>query len=127
MPITREESEKLWGENGPYSQAQLIFETRILDDRISRTFLIIEIQINPFTFELIRKNRTEFADDPLIQGILDKSEYRGQADGYVACAFQEEYYAKLLKRANDILGRCEKTIIKMHKFVLKELRIREMN
>ena len=42
----------MWGEDGPYSQVRLCEEARILDDCVSRVFLVVEAEINPFTFEL---------------------------------------------------------------------------
>jgi hypothetical protein len=39
MNLTIKQITELWGEDGPYSEARLIIEHRILDDSISRTFL----------------------------------------------------------------------------------------
>lgn len=47
MKLTKKDTDKLWGEEGPYSEARLIVETRILDDRVSRIFLVVEVSINP--------------------------------------------------------------------------------
>ena len=112
--------EKLWGE-GPYSEVNLIFQTRILDDSVSRIFLEVEVYLNPYTFELIKKYRKLFVNDQMIQDILDHSEYRGQSFGYVSCAYSKEYNKDLLEEANLHLKYAESTIIKMHKFVLKYL------
>ena len=120
--------DKLWGEEGPYSEAQLIIETRILDDRVSRIFIIVEMYINPFTFEMIHKNRKLFTSDPLIQQLLNHSEFRGQSFGYVSCAFEEEYTgSEVMKRAKQNLEYSKKTIIKMHKFVMSLLKERMIN
>lgn len=128
MKLTRKDIDKLWGEEGPYSEAQLIIETRILDDRVSRIFVLVEIHINPFTFEMIHKNREVFANDPLIQQLLDHSEFRGQAFGYVSCAFQEEYTdSEVMEKAKQNLEYCKKTIIKMHKFVMSLLKEKVIN
>jgi len=91
MKLGQKERDKLWGTDGPYSEVQLIVETRILDDYVSRIFVCVEVHINPFTFEMIKKNRKLFDDDPLIIEFLDHSEYRGQPFGYVTCAYQQEY------------------------------------
>lgn len=128
MKLTKKDTDKLWGEEGPYSEAQLIIETRILDDRVSRIFVLVEIHINPFTFEMIHKNRELFANDPLIQQLLDHSEFRGQAFGYVSCAFQEEYTdSEVMEKAKQNLEYCKKTIIKMHKFVMILLKEKSIN
>ncbi len=89
--LTRKQRDKLWGEEGPYSEAWLVTETRILDASVSRIFVSVEVHINPFTYEIIKKNREVFKDDLMIQELLDHSEFRGQSFGYVSCAFQAEY------------------------------------
>lgn len=123
MKLSRKNRDKLWGEDGPYSEAQLIVETRILDDRVSRIFVIVELHINPFTFELIEKNRKLFDTDPMVQDILDYSEFRGQPFGYVTCAFQREYTDEtVMIEARKRLVFVKQTIIKMHTFVLNTLK-----
>lgn len=122
MKLTQKQRDKLWGEDGPYSEACLIFESRILDDSISRIFVVVEVHVNPFTYETIKHNRDEFANDIHVQQLIDHSEFRGEPFGYVSCFFREEYNGKnILEDANIALGYAEKTVIKMHKFVLKLL------
>ena len=70
MKITKKQRDKLWGETGPYSQANLTIQTRILDDKISRVFLVIEADINPLTYEIVKQNRSKFKDDIMIQQLL---------------------------------------------------------
>jgi len=119
MKLTRQKQDKLWGETGPYSEAWLVIETRILDDSVSRIFISVEVHINPFTFELIEKNREQFADDHMIQQLLDNSEFRGQSYGYVTSAFLDEYTdEKVMKEAKKHLEFAKNTIIKMHRVVL---------
>lgn len=118
--LNKKEIDKLWGE-GPYSEVSLNIQTRILDDSVSRIFLEVEVCVNPYTFELVKKYRKLFTDDPMIQDILDHSDYRGQSFGYVSCSFSEEYKKDLLEEANLHLKYSESTVIKMHKFVLKYL------
>lgn len=120
--LTKRQCDQLWGETGPYSQAQLIFETRILDDKVTRTFLIVEVNINPFTFELIQKHRTAFKDDEQVLQLLDHADYQGQAYGYVSSVFQEEYNDEsVLLDAQRHLDYSRETIIRMHRFVLDYL------
>ena len=122
MKLSKRQRDKLWGETGPYSEAWLITETRILDDFVSRIFIIVEVHINPFTFEVILKNRDLFTNDNMLQQLLDRSEFRGQSYGYVSCAFQDEYRNEnVMKDAKKHLDYAEKTIIKMHRFVLHSL------
>ena len=122
MRLTRKQKDKLWGEEGPYSEAWLIVETRILDNSVSRIFVSVEVHINPFTYENIKQNRDQFADDPMIQQLLDHSEFRGQPHGYVSSAFQDEYKDEnVMLEAKEHLEFAKSTIIKMHKFVLEIL------
>lgn len=127
MKLSKKDIEKLWGQDGPYSEARLSIETRILDERVSRIFLIVEVSINPFTFETVRAHRKEFSDDIFIQDFLDHAEYRGLPDGYVACAYQEEYETQKLDEANEHLKECEHAIVRMHKYILMMLGKRIVN
>jgi len=69
MKLTKKQKDMLWGETGPYSQANLTKQVRILDDEISRVFLVVEVEINPTTFEIVEKHRSddEFKNDIKIQ------------------------------------------------------------
>ena len=55
MKLTKIQSDKLWGEDGPYSEVHLIIETRILDDKVTRKFIIVEQNINPLSFEILKR------------------------------------------------------------------------
>lgn len=124
MKLTDGQIDMLWGETGPYSEANLIKQVRVLDDSISRIFLEVEININPTTFKLVKKHRNdkEFKDDIIIQQLLDHADYRGQKFGYVSCAFLCEYRnRKTLKEAEKSLKYAQETIIKMHKFIIDKM------
>lgn len=128
MKLTKSQRDKLWGEDGPYSEAQIIIEERILDDFVTRIFVSVEVHINPFTLELIKKNRNLFTDDIMIQQLLNHSDFRGQSHGYVSCAFRNEYRNEdVMKEAKEHLKYARDTIIKMHKFVLRLIRSRSTN
>lgn len=119
MKLTQNQVNKLWGETGPYSQANLTIQTRILDDRISRVFLVVDVEINPLTYELVKKHRIRFTDDEKIQQLLDYAEYRGQHFGYVASAFEVEYKREdTMREAQERLKYATESLIKMHKFVI---------
>ncbi len=114
----------MWGETGPYSEVNIITQHRILDNSVSRVFVEVEVSINPFTYEMIKKNRKEFKDDPMIQQLLDHAEFRGQAHGYISCAFRDEYTDEsVMEKAKEHFKYAEKTIIKMHRYVLNYLDI----
>lgn len=119
MKLSEEQITKLWGETGPYSQANLVIQTRILDDKVSRVFLVVEAEINPLTYELVKKHKSKFQDDIKIMQLLKNAEYRGLAFGYVAGAFEAEYRDEnVMQEAQMRLTYTKETIIKMHKFVM---------
>jgi len=119
MKPTQKQIDKLWGETGPYSQANLIIQTRILDDSISRVFLVVEAEINPLTYELVKKHWAKFSNDQKILQLLDYAEYRGQEFGYVTSAFEAEYKNEsVMREAQERLKYTIETLIKMHEFVM---------
>ncbi len=119
MQLTQQQRDELWGEDGPYSQASIIIQTRILDDRVSRVFVEVEADINPLTYKIIAQNRDQFRDDEMIQQLLDHIDYRGQKFGYVIGAFSCEYTDEsVMLAAEQALAYTKATIIKMHKFVI---------
>jgi len=108
----------MWNDEGPYSEAYMTFETRILDDEISRIFIKVYASINPLTFELIQKNSEQFENDKWILDILEYGELRYEEFGYEAQLFRAPYDHETLEIANQILGEVEEAIIKMHRFVM---------
>lgn len=122
--LSQTQLDKLWGEDGPYSQANIIIQTRILDAHVSRVFVEVEVDINPLTYEIIKQNRDHFKSDPMVSQLIDHADYRGPAFGYVSCAFSAEYIDEsVMKEAKKRLEYCTKTIIKLHKFVMNLLGI----
>lgn len=127
MKLTQKQRDRLWGEDGPYSEVHLIIETRILDDREARKFVIVELNINPLSFEILKKNRRQFEDDSMIQELIDHAEYRGQPFGYVTCAFMQEYInSTVLIEANKQVEYLKKVLIKIHKYVMDYLGIKSI-
>lgn len=123
--LTAKQKDLLWsgGGGGPYSQVNLKKEVRILDNSISRIFLVVEADINPTTFEIIKENRMdeEFKNDIKIQQLLDHSEYRGPQFGYVVAAFSEEFADNnVLARAEHALKYTQESVIKMHDYVMRK-------
>jgi len=121
--LTDKQKDLLWsgGGDGPYSQVNLIKQVRIIDDSVSRVFIVVEVEINPTTFEIIRANRNsdEFKNDVMIQQLLDGADYRGPQFGYVASAFENEYIGDdIIVRAEYALNYAQECIIKMHKYVM---------
>ena len=114
------EREMLWNENGPYSEAKIVINTRILDDRISRVMVEVEGYINPTTFKVVQENIKEFSDDLMITQLLETAVYRGKEFGYHISAGTEEYTSnEVMQRAKEKLEYMKETIIKMHVFVME--------
>jgi hypothetical protein len=124
--LSKKDLEKLWGEDGPYSEVSTIEQTRVLDNRISRVFLVTEAKINPFTFEYVLKHRDFFKNNEPIQQLLDNAEYQGPALGYVVSAGEEEL---IDKRSFEVVSEYKKillhSVMLMHDFVMKELGIED--
>jgi hypothetical protein len=123
MKLTEKQIAELWGEDGPYSEARFIIEHRILDDSVSRIFLRVEVNINPFTFKIIKKYRKEFINDEMVQKLLNHSHYLGFKDGYIAIPFEGKFLAEddgeIIKEARQILEETKQAVIRMHKYVIK--------
>ena len=118
--LTPKDYARMWGEDGPYSQVRLCEEARILDDCVSRVFLVVEAEINPFTFEYVKKNRQKFVGDEPVLQLLDHAEYRGKF-GYVVSAgevgLQDEGSRQFARKRADMTIQ---TLIRMHAFVMRE-------
>ena len=115
-----------WGETGPYSEAKMILNTRILDDGISRVTVEIDGNINPTTFKIVKKNKKVFAKDPVIIDLLESARYEGTDWGYhVSLGYEElrtdEDGEKVMDRARNKLQILKDAIIRMHEFVLDYL------
>jgi hypothetical protein len=124
MRLTKTQSDKLWGVDGPYSEVHLIIETRILDDKEARKFIIVEQNINPLSFEIIKENRDKFKNDIPIMQLLEHAEYRSQKFGYVVCAFMKEYRGSSdLVEGQEAVDFSKEMLIRIHKFVMNYLGI----
>lgn len=123
--LTQKDYDQMWGEDGPYSQVRLCEETRILDDSVSRVFLVVEAEINPFTFECIQRHRQQFADDEPVTQLLDHAEYRGKF-GYVVSAGEVELRDEASRRfARKQADMTIHTLIRMHAFVIEKYDLRQ--
>jgi hypothetical protein len=123
MNLTEKQIAELWGEEGPYSEARYIIEHRILDDSVTRIVLRVEVNINPFTFKIIKKNRKEFINDNTVQELLNNAEYLGFKDGYLSTVFQGKFLvdddSEVIGEAKKIIEEVKQAVIRMHKYVIK--------
>lgn len=121
MELTEKQREQLWGDDGPYSQVNLIVQDRILDDSVSRTFLVVEAEINPLTFEIVRDHREEFKDNVMIQQLLDMADYRGKF-GYVIASYDAEFMNQEdMEKAQRAAEYTRGVVILMHRFTMRVL------
>lgn len=125
MDLTNKQKEELWGDGGPYSEARMIIENRILDDSISRICIAVEANINPTSYKIIKDNLEDFADDSIIESLIDSAFYQSKEEGYLLNAFSAKYLAEgkkiddILKKGRKKLEETNQAIIRMHKYVLK--------
>ena len=125
MKLSKQQIFDLWGDTGPYSEAYIKIQTRILDDSVSRIMIEVETNINPLTFKIIKGARKAFADDEPTLQLLDHARYMGKNLGYVVCAFSREYTNEsVMEEAKMHLKYVEETIIKMHKYTMDLLNIK---
>jgi hypothetical protein len=122
MKLNKKDIDMLWGKTGPYSEAKIIINTRILDDSVSRVMVEVEGNINPTTFKIIKKNRKKFLDDQMICEILDTAVYQDEKFGYLIAASYEEYDGPAtMALAQTRVEYMKKAIIRMHHFVMDYL------
>jgi hypothetical protein len=121
-------ADKLWGGTGPYSQVRTTFETRIIDDKISRVFVTVEVDMNPATFEFVQAHRDLFKKDVIVLEFLDHADYRGQNFGYVSSAFSQELIGpETIEQAKVHEEYCIKMVLKLHRLVMAALLSKKSN
>ncbi|MCX6738897.1 MAG: hypothetical protein NT098_02460 [Candidatus Parcubacteria bacterium] len=125
IKLTKKEKDLLWGEKGPYSEAKIILNMRIMDDSVSRMMVEVEGHINPTTFRIVEANQKDFAKDQDVLDLLKMALYDSEQDGYlVAIGEPEELVGMdgkvflLAAKKQDYL---KKTILKMHRYVMEQL------
>lgn len=124
IKLTKKQKDMLWWESWPYSEIDLKFQTKILDDKISRRFVEVEVNINPTTFEICKQNISDFKDDIMITQLLMYWKYISPEYWYKSCAFSQEYINDdVLTNADNTVQYAEETIIRMHKYVMNFLEI----
>lgn len=115
----------LWNPEGPYSEAKIIMNTRILDDSISRVTVEIDGNINPTTFKVVKKHKKHFKDDAIVLELLENARYEGKGWGYhVSMGFEQMGIGDdegIMDRAQKKLQLLKDAIIRMHEFMLDYL------
>ncbi len=122
MKLSNKQREQLWGDDGPYSEVNLVFENRILDNTEARNFYYIKVVINPLTFEIVEKDLDNFQDDKWVMDIYETHEEREDGNGYEAYPFRIQYIEDSdYKKAKEALLESKKAIIRMHNYVMQVL------
>jgi hypothetical protein len=116
--MTPMECARMWGEDVPYSQVRLCEETRILGNGVSRIFLVVEAEINPFTFEKVGEYREHFSDDMPVLQLLDHGEDRGKFGFVVGAGEVELRDEEAIEFARKQADMTIATLIRMHAFVM---------
>lgn len=122
--IDVDDQKALWGDFGPYSQANLVLQDRILDNFINRRFAYVELEINPYTFRLVKKHKKEFKHNSLVDHIIKRAQFRGDERGYVAGVVIREILSEEdMVEVTMVMETAQKTLIEMHEFVMDKLGI----
>jgi hypothetical protein len=111
----------LWGDEGPYSQVQVIREIRILDDSVSRVFHYVTANINPTTFRILQELKGRI-QHPGILACLAEGKFVSPEDGYEWTAYGE--CSDSPRTANKVAKQIAELIIRMHHMVMQELGMR---
>ena len=130
IKLTDKQIKELWWGVWPYSEAKLVFETRIIDNHISRTFINVIVAINPTTFEICQQNMKKFQWVAIIEELFWYAENKWEGYWYISKVFSIQYdrnnseeTTNAFKQAQIALEYSEKAIISLHKFVIEFLEI----
>ncbi|MFA5831332.1 MAG: hypothetical protein WC878_05880 [Candidatus Paceibacterota bacterium] len=125
LKLTKKEKDLLWGDPGPYSEAKIVVNMRIMDDGVSRVMIEVEGNINPTTFRMVEANKEHFKNDPDVLALLETAEYQDERDGYLVAigepAELTEAKDGTFKAAAKKQQYLKDTIFKMHRFVMQQL------
>ena len=117
--LTQSDRDRMWGEEGPYSETNIKTQSRILGVSVSRVFLVAEAYINPFTFEYVAKNLKSFPADHPVHNLIKNASYEGGSYGYVVQAGQEEFIdQRALRLVHGYMETLTSIVIEMHEFVI---------
>ena len=123
--LTKKQFKDLWGDGGPYSEAYLTIESRLLDNRVSRYKLRVFAKINPTTFEFCQKHQKEFKGNKVVLDILKNSFEKDPENGYECTIFNEDLLqgeqGKLFTKAQNSFNDLQSAILKMQQYVIDEL------
>lgn len=115
--------DELWGDDEPYSQVQVLKETRILGNKVVRTIYYVYANINPTTYHTLKKNKEQIKDSMILKFLRD-AEYRSKKEGYEWYLYSQE--TNNSKRANIIANQMIKVVIKMHELVMEFLNLKPL-
>lgn len=118
IKLNKRQRNLLWGEGEPYSEAEILIQSEVLGSSLGKTYLDVEVRINPTTYEIVETHRGLFAHDEMVQIFLDDADFQGQEYGYVVSVFSSEMADRTdMNEATKALSEAQKALIRMHKFV----------
>ena len=120
MEMTPDRMDGLWGDEGPYSQVQVVREVRILDDRVSRTFFYVKANVNPTTYDTLKAMEARIEDGE-IRGFLSEATFVSDEDGYEWTVYGQKALSP--RGANRAADQATQAIIRMHQLVMKALEL----
>jgi len=128
IKLSKQQSDKIRWETGPYSEVHIDIEDRLLDNYSSRQFVSVYTNINPLTYEIAKQNIESF--DDRIQSLLMTAQDEWQSHWYVVYNFKEQVD---YENINDVLSVLERAqiakqiltidVINLHYFVMDLLNI----
>lgn len=118
-------TKKLWGSK-PYSEANIIHQTRIIGQNNIRNFVLVQLTINPFTIDFAKNNKKKFKNNEAILTILKIAEKTPNNGGYSATTFCDELTSpEILKNAQEAMELSIKCINEMHRLTMEYLEIKD--
>lgn len=114
MELDKKTSDELWGEDTPYSQVQIVRETRILGDKVTRTLYYVYASINPTTYKTLKRNEKKIKE-PFIHNFLNNAEYISKEEGYRWYIYSKE--TNNPRQANKVAKELTELVISMHQKV----------
>lgn len=124
MPLSASQKKQLGNEHGPFSKANLSFETAILKTG-HMEFVLVYVDLNPLTYDIVKANLKHFEENKIVELLIDSAQL--QKDGsYRTDAFQKELTEPAIaEQAHAVLASCQDAVIAMHQFTMGILSIKE--
>jgi hypothetical protein len=121
MALTPEQKQSLWGDEGPYSQVQVIREVRILHEGLGRTFFYVKANVNPTTYHTLKAMEAQIEDQEVLDFLKDAA-FVSDDEGYEWHVYGQE--AMTPRGANRMADQVTDVVLRMHRLVMDRLELR---